>query len=87
MLEFCRGSGLMAEKFTRAGAKVTGTDVSPAAMVCARRYHSNATFLVAAAENLAFADHSFDIVAVHDGLREPATIWRLKLGNRAEFES
>jgi SAM-dependent methyltransferase len=72
MLEVCCGSGMMSEKFARAGAKVTGTDFSPAAIARARerarRYHVDATFLVADAENLAFADHSFDIVAVHDGL-------------------
>ncbi len=72
VLEICCGSGMMAEKFTRAGARVTATDFSPAAIARARerarRYHFDATFLVADAENLAFANHSFDIVAVHDGL-------------------
>jgi 2-polyprenyl-3-methyl-5-hydroxy-6-metoxy-1,4-benzoquinol methylase len=72
VLEICGGSGMMAEKFARAGARVTGTDFSPAAIARARerarRYHFDATFLVADAENLAFANHSFDIVAVHDGL-------------------
>jgi SAM-dependent methyltransferase len=72
VLEVCGGSGMMAEKFARAGAKVTGTDFSSAAITRARerarRYHFNATFLVADAEHLAFANHSFDIVAVHDGL-------------------
>jgi len=72
LLEICAGSGMMAEKFARAGASVTGTDFSPAAVARAReraqRYHFDATFLVADAEHLALADHSFDIVAVHDGL-------------------
>lgn len=72
VLEICCGSGMMAEKFARGGAKVSGTDFSPAAIARARerarRYHFDATFLVADAEHLAFADHSFDIVAVHDGL-------------------
>jgi SAM-dependent methyltransferase len=72
VLEVCGGSGMMAEKFARAGARVTGTDFSPAAVARARerarRYHFDVTFLVADAEHLAFADHSFDIVAVHDGL-------------------
>jgi len=72
VLEICCGSGMMTEKFTRAGAKVTGTDFSSTAIARARararRYHFDATFLVADAENLAFADRSFDIVAVHDGL-------------------
>ena len=72
VLEVCCGSGMMAEKFARAGARVTGADFSSAAVARARergqRYHFDATFLVADAENLVFADHSFDIVAVHDGL-------------------
>jgi 2-polyprenyl-3-methyl-5-hydroxy-6-metoxy-1,4-benzoquinol methylase len=72
VLEICCGSGMVAEKFARAGARVTGIDFSPAAVTRARerarRYHFDATFLVADAEDLAFADHSFDIVAVHDGL-------------------
>lgn len=72
VLEICCGSGMMSEKFARAGAVVTGTDFSPVAIVRARerarRYQFDATFMVADAENLAFADHSFDIVTVHDGL-------------------
>ncbi len=72
VLEICCGSGMMAEKFAQAGAKVTGTDFSLAAISRAQersgRYHFDATFLVADAENLSFADRSFDIVAVHDGL-------------------
>ncbi|MBF6571140.1 MAG: methyltransferase domain-containing protein [Candidatus Binataceae bacterium] len=72
VLEVCCGSGMMSEKFVRADARVTGTDFSPAAIARARdrarRYHFDATFLVADAENLAFSNHSFDIVAVHDGL-------------------
>jgi SAM-dependent methyltransferase len=72
VLEICCGSGMMAEKFARASANVTAADFSPAAIARARerarRYHFDATFLVADAENLAFANHSFDIVAVHDGL-------------------
>ena len=62
----------MAEKFARAGAVVTGVDLSPAAIARARergrRYRFGARFLVADAENLSFADRSFDIVTVHDGL-------------------
>ncbi len=72
VLEVCCGSGMMAEKFARAGAAVTGIDFSPAAVSRARerarRYRFGATFMVADAENLSFADGSFDVVAVHDGL-------------------
>ena len=72
VLELCCGSGMMSEKFARAGATVTGIDFSPAAIARARerarRYRFAARFLVADAENLAFPGRSFDIVAVHDGL-------------------
>jgi SAM-dependent methyltransferase len=76
VLEVCCGSGMMAEKFACAGASVTGIDFSPAAIARARerarRYRFAARFVVADAENLAFADRSFDVVAVHDGLHHLA---------------
>jgi SAM-dependent methyltransferase len=72
MLEVCCGSGMMTEKFARAGANITAIDFSPAAIgranERARRYEFAGRFLVADAENLAFPDRSFDVVAVHDGL-------------------
>ncbi len=72
VLEVCCGSGMMAEKFARAGAAVTGIDFSSAAVARAhervRRCGFAASFLTGDAEDLAFADRSFDIVAVHDGL-------------------
>jgi SAM-dependent methyltransferase len=72
LLEVCCGSGMMAEKFALAGAAVTGIDFSPAAIARARerarRYRFDASFIVGDAENLAFPDRSFDVVAVHDGL-------------------
>jgi ubiquinone/menaquinone biosynthesis C-methylase UbiE len=72
LLEICAGSGMMSEKFARAGAVVTTTDFSAAAVMRARerarRYGFSATFAVTDAERLPFPDRSFDIVAVHDGL-------------------
>jgi SAM-dependent methyltransferase len=72
VLEVCCGSGMMSEKFARAGAIVTASDFSAAAIARARnraeRYGFAARFLVADAEHLTFPDRSFDIVAVHDGL-------------------
>jgi SAM-dependent methyltransferase len=72
VLEVCCGSGMMSEKFARAGAIVTGLDFSSAAIARAheraRRYGFEANFCVGDALNLPFADRSFDIVAVHDGL-------------------
>lgn len=72
LLEICAGSGMMAEKFSRAGATVTATDFSPAAIARARerarRHHFALDVSVADAERLPFKDRSFDIAAVHDGL-------------------
>lgn len=72
VLEVCCGSGMMAEKFARMGAVVTGIDFSRAAVARvrerARRRGLAMQSLVADAENLAFAERSFDVVAVHDGL-------------------
>jgi SAM-dependent methyltransferase len=72
VLEICCGSGMMSEKFAGRGALVTGLDFSPAAIERAneraRRFGFSARFVVGDAENLTFADRSFDVVAVHDGL-------------------
>jgi SAM-dependent methyltransferase len=72
VLEVCAGSGMMAEKFVRAGAAVTATDFSPAAMARARerarRHRFRLQLMAADAERLPCRDRSFDIVAVHDGL-------------------
>ena len=72
VLEVCGGSGMMAEKFARAGATVTSTDFSSSAVgrmrERARCYDFDLHTLTADAEQLPFADRSFDIVTVHDGL-------------------
>jgi SAM-dependent methyltransferase len=72
VLEICGGSGMMAEKFACTGASITSTDFSFAA-VCrmrerARRYKFELRAVTADADMLPFADRSFDIVTVHDGL-------------------
>jgi 2-polyprenyl-3-methyl-5-hydroxy-6-metoxy-1,4-benzoquinol methylase len=72
VLELCCGSGMMSEELARRGARVTGIDLSTAAVARAReraqRYGFVAQFLVADAEQLPFPEQSFDVVAVHDGL-------------------
>jgi ubiquinone/menaquinone biosynthesis C-methylase UbiE len=72
LLEICAGSGMISEKFARAGAIVTATDLSISAIIRARerarRYYFAATFAVADAERLPFPDRSYDLVSVHDGL-------------------
>ena len=72
-LTVCGGSGMDAEYLLRRGAAVVSSDLSVGAAARARtrfqRYgplsvHS----VVADVEHLPFADGSFDLVAVHDGL-------------------
>jgi len=71
-LTVCGGSGMDAELLARAGAIVTASDLSIGAARRAvergRRAGLPITAVVADAERLPFADSSFDIVYVHDGL-------------------
>jgi SAM-dependent methyltransferase len=72
-LVVCGGSGMDAEFLERAGARpVVCSDLSPGAASRAReraeRFGLRMTPVIADAENLPFADQSFDLVFVHDGL-------------------
>jgi glycosyltransferase involved in cell wall biosynthesis/SAM-dependent methyltransferase/uncharacterized protein YbaR (Trm112 family) len=71
-LTVCGGSGMDAEFLARSGASVVATDVSVGAArrakERARRYSLAITPVVADVERLPFADRSFDVVFVHDGL-------------------
>jgi ubiquinone/menaquinone biosynthesis C-methylase UbiE len=71
-LTVCGGSGMEAELLVRAGAQVVCSDLSPGAVrrarERARRHGFELTAVVADAERLPFADRSFDLVYVHDGL-------------------
>ena len=71
-LNVCGGSGMDAEFIAGLGARVVVADISPGA-ACrarerARRHGFELTVVVADAERLPFADRSFDLVYVHDGL-------------------
>jgi SAM-dependent methyltransferase len=71
-LVVCGGSGMDAELLARAGARVTVTDISPGAIARARergrRFGVTFETEVADASSLPYADGSFDIAYVHDGL-------------------
>ena len=71
-LTVCGGSGMDAEFLARAGPRVVASDISLGAArrtrERARRYGLDITPVVADVERLPFADDSFDVVLVHDGL-------------------
>ncbi|MBA3717023.1 MAG: methyltransferase domain-containing protein [Actinobacteria bacterium] len=71
-LAVCGGSGMDAELLARASARVVSADISLGASrrarERARRFGLDVVPVVADAENLPFADRSFDLVYVHDGL-------------------
>jgi ubiquinone/menaquinone biosynthesis C-methylase UbiE/uncharacterized protein YbaR (Trm112 family) len=71
-LAVCGGSGMDAELLARAGARAFSADVSPGAArrasERARRHGVELVSLVADGMALPFADRSFDVVYVHDGL-------------------
>ena len=72
VLTVCGGSGMDAEFLARAGGSVVSADISLEAArrtrARARRFGVPISPLVADVEHLPFADRSFDIVYVHDGL-------------------
>ena len=71
-LTVCGGSGMEAELLARQGAEVVCSDISLGAARRARersrRHGVPLAAVVADAERLPFADASFDVVYVHDGL-------------------
>ena len=72
VLTVCGGSGMDAEMLVHTGANVVSVDISLGAayraVERARRHDVAITAIVADAEQLPFADRSFDLVYVHDGL-------------------
>jgi ubiquinone/menaquinone biosynthesis C-methylase UbiE len=72
ILTVCGGSGMDAEFLARAGGRVVATDISleaaRRARERARRFGFSISPVVADVERLPFADQSFDVVYVHDGL-------------------
>jgi SAM-dependent methyltransferase len=72
VLTVCGGSGMDAELLARAGGRVVSSDISLGAArrvrQRARRSGLDLVPVVADAESLPFADGSFDLVYVHDGL-------------------
>ncbi len=70
VLDVGTGTGLFAEAFSRAGARVTGVDVSTDFLRAAREHVPSATFTEGAAERLPFDAGSFDLVFLGHVLHE-----------------
>ena len=68
LLDVATGPGLLAGKAARLGAVVTGIDLSPRMIAVAARNNAAPVFQVADAQNLAFADASFDVVLCSFGI-------------------
>ncbi len=82
-LDLCCGTGDISFALAKRGAIVTGLDFSPEMLAVAERrkpkaQSQNLKFLQGDAQNLPFADASFDIVTVGYGLRNLAD-WQLGL--------
>jgi glycosyltransferase involved in cell wall biosynthesis/SAM-dependent methyltransferase len=80
VLVVCCGSGMEAEMVAHTGRRVVALDISPEAVARARertaRFGFHLDLLVGDAENLPFADGSFDFVFVHDGLHHLSDPYR-----------
>lgn len=62
VLDIATGPGYVAARAAHRGASVVGTDIAPAMVTLARRLNPGIEFRQAAAEELTFADGSFDAV-------------------------
>jgi ubiquinone/menaquinone biosynthesis C-methylase UbiE len=60
LLDIGTGSGLFAELFSQKGVSVAGVDINPDMIEAANSHLPEGKFVVAPAENLPFADGSFD---------------------------
>jgi SAM-dependent methyltransferase len=67
-LDLCCGQGNVSEALIARGCKVTGADFSPAMLEMARRRVPGATLVEADAQDLPFADSTFDIVVSNLGI-------------------
>jgi ubiquinone/menaquinone biosynthesis C-methylase UbiE len=72
VLVVCAGRGMDAEFFWRLGAQVTCSDISPSSIaLCEERFRARGAQVETVccdAESLPFADGSFDVCLVYDGL-------------------
>jgi ubiquinone/menaquinone biosynthesis C-methylase UbiE len=62
VLDIGTGSGIFAGAFAQLGLDISGVDVNPEMVLAAQAYVPTADFRQSSAENLPFADASFDLV-------------------------
>lgn len=70
VLDVGTGSGIFAEEFARRGLSVSGVDVNPAMLPVAQGFVPGGEFEAAPAEELPFADGTFDLVFLGHVLHE-----------------
>jgi SAM-dependent methyltransferase len=68
LLDVCTGTGHVAGAAAARGARTTGIDFAKSMLAIARANHPEVEFLQADAEDLPFADASFDAVVISFGL-------------------
>ncbi|HET7500967.1 MAG TPA: methyltransferase domain-containing protein [Kofleriaceae bacterium] len=69
LLDVACGPGLWASAAVRRGGSLVGLDLAPAMVEQARKANPGVEFRVGDAEQLAFADHSFDAVTCNFGIQ------------------
>jgi demethylmenaquinone methyltransferase/2-methoxy-6-polyprenyl-1,4-benzoquinol methylase len=70
ILDLCCGSGQATAFLVKLSQNVTGLDASPLSLQRAKNNVPNATYVEAFAENMPFADNSFDVVHTSAALHE-----------------
>ncbi len=69
ILDVAAGTGASAAPMAKAGALVTALDISPGMLEEGRKRHPDIEFVHGSAEELPFADDTFDAVTISFGLR------------------
>ncbi|MBD2293078.1 class I SAM-dependent methyltransferase [Anabaena sphaerica FACHB-251] len=70
ILDLCCGSGQATDFLVKLSQNVTGLDASPLSLQRAKNNVPNATYVEAFAEDMPFADNSFDVVHTSAALHE-----------------
>lgn len=69
VLDVACGTGVLSRTLARAGAEVTGLDLTPPMLAIAREYSPEIEFVEASADAIPFGDDSFDAATCQQGLQ------------------